>query len=296
MPPLDQSSAAGLTPLEYELLQRAGVIGAVYGVLVLIGIFAQIALWLYWRQRPPPIRAAVADLISRPWRIEDAGCMLAVLGLGFASSALISDAWLEWTAPLAIQSDSRLVVLQSLAFHILGLLALAAIMSHRRLSWKTAFGISAPDVLPAVGQGVVALLSALPILLALTFIFQLALNLLGYRPSLQDVAVLMAEEQNPWMRLYFVALAVGLAPLFEELLFRGILLPVLARRYGAWAATLISAFLFAAIHGHLPSFATLFALSVALSAAYALSGSIVTAVTMHALFNTLTTALLLALP
>ena len=121
------------------------------------------------------------------------------------------------------------------------------------------------------------------------------LQLVGHQPSLQEVAFAIADEQNRWMRAYFLVLAVGLAPLFEEIIFRGLLLPVLARRYGVWAGLLVTSFLFAIIHGHLPSFVTLFGLSMALGAAHLYTGSLTVPVAMHAIFNAITTAILLSI-
>jgi membrane protease YdiL (CAAX protease family) len=50
--------------------------------------------------------------------------------------------------------------------------------------------------------------------------------------------------------LFLVALfAVVLGPVFEELLFRGFLLPLLQRALGAWPAIVLAACGFAALHG-----------------------------------------------
>jgi membrane protease YdiL (CAAX protease family) len=46
--------------------------------------------------------------------------------------------------------------------------------------------------------------------------------------------------------------------------------------------------LFAAAHAHLPSFAPLFVLGSCFAIAYEWSGSILVAMTMHSLFNSLT--------
>lgn len=293
---LAQADAAGLSPIEYDLLQRAGLIGSIYGALVLAGLVINIVLVVRWRRRPLPIRAAMARLLDRPWQGGDAALLVALLAVGFVTAISLRGLWLDWTETLALAPASRLVLLQSLFFHVLGLIVLVTLMRKRGLSWAGAFGIRFGDLPGDLLKGLVLLLAALPALLVLTLVFHFALHLLGYRPSLQEVAFVMAEEKQQWMRVYFVVLAVGLAPIFEEILFRGMLLPVLARRYGGWAAMLVTSFLFAVIHGHLPSFLTLFVLSSALSLAYVFSGSLVVPIAMHAIFNAITTAILLSLP
>jgi membrane protease YdiL (CAAX protease family) len=86
-------------------------------------------------------------------------------------------------------------------------------------------------------------------------------------------------------RLAVVISAVVIAPLSEELFFRGIIYGV-AKKYGGVAAALIfNATLFAFIHGSLPAFGGLFILAACLTLAYEFSGSLYVPIVMHACFN-----------
>lgn len=86
--------------------------------------------------------------------------------------------------------------------------------------------------------------------------------------------------------LLAAALTVALvAPLFEEVLFRGTLLPFLARRWGWGFAILGSGLLFGAIHLQPAGLPTLSVLGVVLGAAVRTSGSLFAAVLLHALWN-----------
>lgn len=67
----------------------------------------------------------------------------------------------------------------------------------------------------------------------------------------QDVTV-MAGKVSFGMKLLLALLVVGVAPLVEELVFRGVLLSGLASRMPVWAAVVISALVFGA--AHLPDF------------------------------------------
>lgn len=83
----------------------------------------------------------------------------------------------------------------------------------------------------------------------------------------------------------FVLVAVVLAPLFEEALFRGFLFRGLANSFGwVWGA-LISAGVFGIAHLQLDVFLPLAALGFALAWAYRQTGSLWTPITMHAVFN-----------
>jgi membrane protease YdiL (CAAX protease family) len=80
-------------------------------------------------------------------------------------------------------------------------------------------------------------------------------------------------------------LAVVLAPLFEELFFRGFLFRGLARSWGWPIGAVVSGAVFGAVHQQLTVFVPLFALGVALAWVYQRTGSLWTAITLHAVFN-----------
>jgi membrane protease YdiL (CAAX protease family) len=83
----------------------------------------------------------------------------------------------------------------------------------------------------------------------------------------------------------FALVAVVMAPVFEEIVFRGFLFRGLANSFGwVWGA-LISAGIFGAAHLQLDVFLPLAALGFALAWAYHRTGSLWTNITMHALFN-----------
>ncbi len=292
MPTLAQADVAGFSPLEYDLLQRAGAIGSIYGVLLLAGIVVWIALIARWRRAAPDWRGAFARLAERPLRGADLAVLALALAAGFLAVLAFRHPWQRMADGWALGEASGLMLIQSLMFHGVGLLVVLGVLRGRGVSLRRAFGLSLGGAPGDLLRGLAALLATLPVLLVLTVLFHLMLYLLGHQPSLQEVAFVLADEPNRWLRMYFVLLAVAIAPVFEEILFRGFLLPLLVRRHGAVPAILLTSFLFAVIHGHLPSFVTLFTLSAALGAAYALTGSLAVSMTMHAAFNSITTAIL----
>lgn len=90
----------------------------------------------------------------------------------------------------------------------------------------------------------------------------------------------------------YVVLYVVLAPLAEELLFRGLLFGSLRGRVGAWSAALVSGAVFGAIHlggGQDPFIPVLTALGVVLALAYHYSGVLYTAIAIHAINNAVST-------
>lgn len=113
----------------------------------------------------------------------------------------------------------------------------------------------------------------------------------GSNPMLE----LVLSGNDPLALLCFAITAIVLAPLFEESLFRGVLLPVLGRRTGRAAAVLLSALLFAAAHLSLSELVPLFVLGCGLGLLRLRTGRLSASVLMHALWNALTFANLLLL-
>jgi len=88
---------------------------------------------------------------------------------------------------------------------------------------------------------------------------------------------------GPTVAMFLVV--AGLAPFFEETLFRGFLLPVLARRWPMAWALVGSALLFGAIHLQPLGLPTLSALGLVLGQAMRRTGSLWTPILVHACWN-----------
>ncbi len=289
MPP---PGPAHLSKLEADLTERAALIGSIYGVIILVGLFVLGRFLLRLRQRPLAWRDALSRLYWRPWNLSDVQPLLLLLVGAFVVSLAGQALLVASSARVEAATSSVLVVVQSVLFHWLGLGALVWLLRRRRLSWRSAFGLNPATFGRDAFHGLLTLLGTMPILVAAAFLCNFVLQLFGFQPTLQDVAFIISDETSPWMRAYFVLLAVVIAPVFEELLFRGMLLPALARRYGAATATLVISVVFASIHGHVPSLVPLFILSLSLCLAYIGTGSLVSSIIMHAVFNGVTVTLL----
>jgi membrane protease YdiL (CAAX protease family) len=95
----------------------------------------------------------------------------------------------------------------------------------------------------------------------------------------------LAAAGGPAARAMWVAVLVLCAPLWEELMFRGFLLPALARRAPPAAAVILSALAFALVHFSREGFLPLLALGCVFGAAYARTGNLAAPVALHAGWN-----------
>ena len=106
----------------------------------------------------------------------------------------------------------------------------------------------------------------------------------GTELELQEIAQVVAQELS-WLEIAYMVMAIIIAPLFEELVFRGIAFPYLVKRVGVAGGTALVSLVFALIHSHLPSFVPLFMVSSVLCLAYWRTGSLWVSIGMHTLFN-----------
>ncbi|MCP9774755.1 CPBP family intramembrane glutamic endopeptidase [Cyanobium sp. WAJ14-Wanaka] len=113
----------------------------------------------------------------------------------------------------------------------------------------------------------------------------------GSNPLLE----LVLNADQPLALGLFAFTATVLAPLFEETLFRGVLLPVVGQRYGGGIGVLVSALAFGLAHLSLGELPALFVLGLGLGWLRLQSGRLAPSVLMHGLWNGLTFANLLLL-
>ena len=106
----------------------------------------------------------------------------------------------------------------------------------------------------------------------------------GSNPLLE----LVLTTRNPLALGCFAFTAIVLAPLFEETLFRGVLLPVLARRWGWGWGLGISALTFGVAHLSLAELPALTVLGLGLGWLRLRSGRLGSCVLMHGLWNGMT--------
>jgi len=85
--------------------------------------------------------------------------------------------------------------------------------------------------------------------------------------------------------------AVIVAPLAEEVVFRGYLYPAAKRFCGAYGAMIFSSMVFAAAHANAVALVPLFILAMLLCLIYELTGSIWANISVHFLFNLATVTL-----
>lgn len=252
-----------------------------YSALLVGGVAANVWIWRASRRGVISWPRGARALAERPFVWVDLLWIVAVIFtcsgvVGYGFSIVSGDG-----PPSGIEA----IVLTSLAVHWPALIGIGLLVVLRGASWHHAFGVARGRLAPDLRCGLVAFLAMTPIVFVHLLANWTALRAFGVEPALQQVASHLLEEAPPLAACYKVFTAVVLAPVAEELLFRGLVFPLAARKIQPARATVAVSLVFAAIHGDLSVMLPLFAVSLTLCAAYQASRSIAVPVLMHMLFN-----------
>jgi uncharacterized protein len=168
------------------------------------------------------------------------------------------------------------------AFSLAVIFILAALLQLRGFSVLSLGGFSRLGFGRIVSTAAVLLFAAYPLLFAADAVSRW---LLGEGSSKQQIIEMFTGSGTLQQRVLIIVLAITIAPLTEEFIFRFFLYGVLKRYFGRGPGLFLNSLVFAAVHVHLPSLGPLFILGGCFTLAYEWSGSILVSMTMHALFN-----------
>jgi len=217
---------------------------------------------------------------------------------------------------LAISITEKLVVglpdwqsdfLDNLIFCIGGLTTIVVIIFIARVHFAQGlkgFGLNIKTVVKDFFAAFVNLLTAWPLIIAAIMITMFFGELIWgreYQMQQHQQLTMIKEYLQLPLRILIIVVAVAIAPLLEEMLFRGLFQTTL-RSYldasafakatadkrcssRAWLAIFISSMLFAATHANTGHWPALFVLGVCMGYAYEKSGSLFRPIFIHALFN-----------
>jgi len=172
---------------------------------------------------------------------------------------------------------------------IAAMMFLAHIHFARRLK---GFGLNIKTIFKDFFMAIVNLLAVWPLILAavtVTIYFAKLFTDQDYQMQQHQQLEMITEYQQLQLRIMIVFVAVVIAPLLEEMMFRGFVQTTIRSfiniRNSAWPAIAASSVFFAMMHadpGHWPS---LFILGVCLGYSYEKSGSLLRPIFIHLFFN-----------
>jgi len=224
-------------------------------------------------------------LLWKRWRLETAiGRMVGLLLCLY--TGIFVGAWALKSTPPVGPSAVQMIV-AALSFQGAALIFIDCFLSEHDTNWKDAFGFCHhwPQ---AIMFGVILAGVFLPLGLGLQW---LSAKIIVHLPRLhikpeEQQAVQTLQLASAWVtRVALGAVTILLAPVAEEILFRGILYSWIKQtgypRLALWG----NALLFAAVHENLMTFLPLAVLALALTFLYEKTNNLLAPITAHAVFN-----------
>lgn len=155
------------------------------------------------------------------------------------------------------------------------------VMEYKGLSYRELFHSSGSQAGASLGLIVPAILLTVPALvLAVTFVMEIVVRTF----PLSAAEIDMFKEMGAG-GIGAVVITTLLAPVLEEMLFRGIILRSFLLQYPKWLSILGSALIFGAAHMNLYQFTAAFMLGLFLGWLYQRARSLVPCIILHAVYN-----------
>ncbi len=287
MPTIGRADAGAAAPERWtldDLWQRHGEMSFSSAVVLLLPILTGSGLLLGYIV----LRACNVRVFPRcrfpvagwdPWHLARCAIVYVVvlrLVLGAAG-------WLQARAggdvpPTVVAAMAGNAVGLAVCLYLLGLVGGGR---GRRLG---ALGLRAGRVARRSALGVVGAVMAQPVLLVAGLLTMVFGPLVGIEFEVQRL-LFDARHVPGWgFGVLFVS-AVVVAPVTEEVLFRGFLYGTLRQRFGPLGAISLSAAIFSVLHGHPSAFLSLFVIGFLLAYLYERTGSLTASIAAHALNN-----------
>ena len=239
--------------------------------------------------------AAALFLIRKPWALDRFTRQFLFLifsvYLGLTFGAFVS----HFAGSSGPGNSAMRAVVASLSFQGVALFFVHWFLREHELGWAEGFGFGTKWP-RAMLYGVLAACAFLP---AGQFLQILSAEILTrfHVPFESQEAVRALKSSVAWLdRAALGVVAIALAPVAEELLFRGLLYPAVKRagfpRVALWGTSLLFAF----IHFNLATFLPLLLLALVLTWLYETTDNLLAPIAAHATFNALQFALFYLLP
>lgn len=149
-------------------------------------------------------------------------------------------------------------------------------------------GLNVRTVPRDLGRAFMTLLAVWPLVAAAMSLTTLVMKVLdeNFEIPQHEALRVITHSNSASLQTLMIVLAVAIAPLIEELLFRGLFQTMIRSYVGRpWPAIVIASILFAVIHRDAEHWPALFVLALGLGYSYEKSGSLLRPIFMHAMFN-----------
>jgi membrane protease YdiL (CAAX protease family) len=225
-------------------------------------------------------------LSERPWKLETVPYLLAGLFISVCMGSVVVSLTGLSALPLDEQQQRFFLLVANTVFvHGALLVMIAIFLRVNRVGWMEAFGFRHGRLgwVLLLGTGAAALI--IPVTWLLTQLSACLIQTVGGKAEAQTAVQFLQASPPLGEKLFMGFTTILLAPVVEEMLFRGIFYPSIKQAGFPRVALFGVAFLFAAYHSNLMTFIPLYLLAILLTVVYETTDNLLTAILLHAWFN-----------
>ncbi len=206
--------------------------------------------------------------------------------------------WLNKAIEAGFPLDEKTgLILVNIVFLDLGILLITwMLLKEHSIGWADAFGLESDHLGVTFLQGAITAVAGFFMAAMVGALVTAALEFIDIEVSAQEVVNTFQNAEHASQKILLGLMAVILAPIVEEVMFRGVLFTALKQYLPSWIALWGSAVLFGLVHANMVSLLPLTLLAVMLAKLYERSGNLWAPIFAHAIFNSINLALMLWLP
>jgi membrane protease YdiL (CAAX protease family) len=229
---------------------------------------------------------AALVMLAEPWPNEERYLIRLIWLLGFVYGGM-TFTWLAGRFihdPADLKNPVITMLIAVLSFQGLALVLVSFFLRQHSTGWREGFGLDVQPghaLLIGAGMGIVALYPVLRLNELCFYLF----DRLTLHPQEQQTVEILRHAESLFGRIASGIATILIAPVGEEIIFRGILYPWAKRRFSQPLALWGTAILFGAIHLNLSSFLPLTLLAVLLVWLYEFTGNLLAPIMVHCIFN-----------
>lgn len=215
------------------------------------------------------------------------GLFLLIFGATLVLAQMPPEVGADGEPPKEVKVTPTIMVVGMISQQVVFVLIVFALMMFRGANFVQLFGLRWKKA------GYLVLIAPLGVIAV--YAFGIALHFLGFNDwlqqtfgedaKLQETVRVYQEIHAVTIRVLMAVTVVVLAPVCEEVLFRGYIYGATKRFTDRFFACLFSAILFSVVHYNINAMLPLLFLAIILTLAYELTGSLWAPISIHALFN-----------
>jgi membrane protease YdiL (CAAX protease family) len=158
------------------------------------------------------------------------------------------------------------------------------LLKQHDVRWADLLGLDDPRRRRAIALGSLVAIVVLPLILGVNYLCKQLFEALGEAKEQPAMLILQIADTIP-RQIAFAFTTLIVAPITEEILFRGIAYKALRDRYSPALAVVLSSILFGLIHVNLVTLLPLTLFGAVLAVLYERTGNLLAPITAHSLFN-----------